>query len=179
MPREQADWYAKQSLSDDDGGDNRIHARQCCAYYSTVNVNKANYPYSSSFEQEQTWTLTRTMSNHNKRYQSSIENIHLTIPSVFMIITPFSSNANHHNYENEKIKIDRAVSLLPPLPPSRQHSLLSHRLNRTNMDSKVHQQEISRSSNSSLKTNSIMKKSRPIANTMRIMHVNGEFVVRI
>jgi len=172
MPREQVEWYVKQSLHDDD----RLHERHCCTYYSIVNVNKTNYPYSSSFEQEQRWTLTRTMSNHNKRYQSSIENIHLTIPPVLTLTPPFSSKTNHTNYENDKIKIDRSVSLLPS---SRQHGLLSHHLNHINIDSKVHQQQTLTTSNSTSKTNSIENKSRPIKNSMRIMDVNGEFIVRI
>jgi hypothetical protein len=175
MPREQVDWYVKQSLHDDD----RLHARQRCTYYSVVNVNKTNYPYSSSFEQEQTWTLIRTMSNHNKRYQSSIENIHLTLPPILTIIKPFSSKTNQIDYENDRIKKDRSVSLLPPLPPSRQNAFLSQRLNRVNMNSKIHQQKILTTSKSSSKINSIVEKSRPITNAMRIMQVNGEFIVRI
>jgi hypothetical protein len=175
MPREQVQWFVKQSLHDDD----RSHARQCCTYYSIVNVNKSNYPYSSSFEQEQSWTLSRSMSNHHKRYQSSIENIHLTIPSILTVTPTFSSKTNSNDYENEKIKLDRPNALLPPLPPSRQHALPSHRLNRTNIDSKVHQHQTSTSNNSNSKTNSGVKKTRKATNPMRIMHINGEFFVRI
>jgi hypothetical protein len=175
MPREQIEWYVKRSLHDND----RLHARQRSTYYSIVNVNKTNYPYSSSFEQEQTWTLIRTMSNYNKRYQSSIENIHLTIPPILTIVKPLSSKIKQIDYENDKIKMDRSISFLPPLPPTRQHALLSHRLNRVNMDSKVHQQQTLTTSNSSSKTNSIIEKSGPITNSMRIMQVNGEFIVRI
>jgi len=173
MPREQVEWYMEQSLHDDD----RIHARQCCTYYSIVNANQTNYPYSSSFEQQQTWTITRTMSNNNhKRYQSSIENIHLTIPCVLNVTTPYSLNTNH---EIDKIKIDRSISLLPPLPPTRHHVLSSHRLNSTNTDSKIYQQQTLTSNNSSSKTKSIIKKSQSVTNPMRFMHVNGEYIVRI
>ncbi|CAF2697101.1 unnamed protein product [Rotaria sp. Silwood2] len=177
MPREQVEWCAKQSLHD--GDDNKIHKRQHCTYCSIVNINKTNYPYSSSFEQEQTWTLARSTSSHHKRYQSSIENIHLTIPSSSNIYKSYPSNTNHNDNDNEKIKLDRSISLLPPLPPSRQHALSTHRLNRTNTDLKINQQQILTSSNSNSKVKSTIKKSQPIGNLMRIMHVNGEFIVRI
>lgn len=159
MPREQVEWYTKQSLHDND----RRHSRQRCTYYSIINVDKTNYPYSSSFVQEQTWTLIRTMSNNNKRYQSSIENIHLTVPPILSVIKPISS----------KRKIDRSITFLPPLPPP------SHRLNRVNMNSKVYQQQTLSTSYPNSKTNSVVEESRPIKNPMRIMQVNGQFVVRI
>jgi hypothetical protein len=170
MPREQVEWYVKKSLGDDD----KLHARQCCTYYSTVNVNKTNYPYSSSFEQEQTWTLTKTMAHDNKRYQSSIENIHLSIPSILTIVTPFASKTNQIDYKNDKIKLDRSISLLPPFLPSGHCSLLSHHSNRV-----VPQQHTSITNNSSFKKNSLIIKSQSIDNPMRIMHVNGEYIVRI
>jgi hypothetical protein len=47
------------------------------------------------------------------------------------------------------------------------------------MNSKIHQQKILTTSKSSSKINSIVEKSRPITNAMRIMQVNGEFIVRI
>jgi hypothetical protein len=158
MPREQVDWYMKQSLHDRD----KIHARQCSTYYSNVNVNKSNCPYLSSFEQEQSWA----MSNHHKRYQSSIENIYLTIPYVVTAITPFSN-------ENNKMKTDRSISLLPPLPPTRQHASSSHRFN---LDSNTHQQEKQKILSNNTK-NSMIKKSG--TDSMRIFHMNGEIVVRI
>ncbi|CAF0802234.1 unnamed protein product [Rotaria sp. Silwood1] len=176
MPREQVEWCTKQSLHDND---NKIHKRQYCTYCSIVNINKIDYPYSSSFEQEQTWTLARTMSSHHKRYQSSIENIHLTIPPVSNISKSYLSNTNHNDYDNEKIKLDRSISLLPPLPPSRQHAVSIHRLNRTNTDLKFNQQQTLTNNNSSSKVKSTIKKTQPTGNLMRIMHVNGEFIVRI
>jgi hypothetical protein len=177
MPREQVEWYAKQSLHDDD---DRDHARQYCTYYSVVNVDKTNYPYSSSFEQEQTWTLTRTMSHQNKRYQTSIENIRLTVPPIITVVTPMTSKSNQIDYnKNDRIKLDRSVSLLPPLPPSRQYTSLSHRLNRVDKDSEFYQQQTLGNNNSSLKTNPFKTKSQMMTNPMRIMHINGEFVVRI
>ena len=173
MPREQVEWFVKQSLHDDDN--NKIHARQSCTYYSIVNVNQTNYPYSSSFEQEQSWTLSRTMSNHNKRYQTSIENIHLSVPSVLTVIPSCTSNTNSNHYENEKIKLEQPITILPPLPPTRQHALPSHRLNRTNMQ----QQQTSTNNNSNSKTNLTGNKSRKITNPMRIIQINGEYLVRI
>lgn len=172
MPREQVEWFAKQSSHDDD----KIHSQQYCTYCSIVNINKANSPYRSSFEQQQTWTLTRTMSNNNKRYQTSIENIHLAMPST--IIKPYSTNTIYNENDNEKVKlVDRSISLLPPLPPPRQHGLSTHRSSRTNnIDVKVHQ---SQNSNFNTKTKSPLRKPQPITNLMRIMHVNGEFIVRI
>ena len=171
MTREQVEWHTKQY--------DKAHRRQRCTYYSVVNINKVNYPYSSSFERKQTWTLTSTMSNQQKRYQSSIENIHLTIPSVLTIVAPYSSNTDSSDYENEKIKLDRSVSLLPPVPPSRQHGLISHRLNRFYIDSKDYQQQTMTNNHFNTKPKSIIKKSQTMRNPMRIMHVNGEYVVRI
>ncbi|CAF1301038.1 unnamed protein product [Rotaria magnacalcarata] len=167
MPREQVEWFAKQSLHDDN---KKTYTRQYCTYCSVVNINKSNNPYGSSFEQEQTWTLGRSISKNNKRYQTSIENIHLTMPSVSTIVKPYSSNSN---YDDGKLTlVDRSISLLPPLPPPRQHGLSMHRSNRTNLDAKVNQQQNS-------KAKSTVRKSQPITNLMRIMHVNGEFIVRI
>ncbi|CAF1181694.1 unnamed protein product [Rotaria sordida] len=175
MPREQVEWFTKQqSLHDND----KIHTHQYCTYCSIININKTNNPYSSSYEQEQIWTLARTKSNHHKRYQSSIENIHLTIPSITNMIKSYSSNTNYNDYDNEKIKLDRSISLLPPLPPSRQ--LSTNHFNRMNTDFKItQQQQILTSNYSNSKGKSIIKKSQPIENLMHIMHINGEFIVRI
>ena len=176
MPREQVEWYAKQASHGDDDGGVRDHARQYCTYYSVVNVDKTNYPYSSSFEQEQTWTLTRTMSHQNKRYQTSIENIRLTAPPIVAIVTPLTSKLNQIDYnKNDRIKIDRSVSLLPPLPPSKQYTALSHRSNRYDKDSELHRQQTLNNHNS----NPLKTQSQMMMNPMRIMHINGEFVVRI
>ncbi|CAF4350988.1 unnamed protein product, partial [Rotaria socialis] len=102
MPREQVEWFTKESVHDSD----KIQARQRCTYYSIVNVNKKNYPYLSSYEQEQTWTLTRTISNNHKRYQSSIENIHLTMPTS-------SLKTKRRDYENISVIKNRSNSLVP------------------------------------------------------------------
>lgn len=50
-------------------------AHQSCTYSSIVNIDQL---YSK--QQERTWTLARTMSQPNKRYQTAIENIRLTMP---------------------------------------------------------------------------------------------------
>jgi hypothetical protein len=179
MPREQVEWFMKESVHDND----KIHAQQCCTYYSIVNVNKTNYPFLSSYEQEQTWTLTRTISNNHKRYQSSIENIHLTIPIS-------SLKTKHVDYENIKVKKNRFNSLLPPIPPSQKYtSSTSFHSSSTNMNSTIHQEQQQEkkivpikpltNNNYNLKNVSNIKKSRPLTKPMRVIHANGEFVVRI
>jgi hypothetical protein len=165
MPREQVQWFKKESIHDSD----KIHARQCCTYSSIVNFNKTNHPYLSSYEQEQTWTLTRTMSNSHKRYQSSIENIHLTMP--ISLLKP-----KHMDYENIKIEKDRSNSLLPP-SQNYSSSLRS--------PSNVHQEQKSLpikripNFNSISKNKSNIEKSPPLNKLMRIMHDNGKLIVRI
>ncbi|UJR15377.1 hypothetical protein I4U23_002325 [Adineta vaga] len=176
MPREQVEWYVEQSLQN---GDEQLHGQQHCTYYSIVNEDKSKYPYSSSFEQKQTWTLTRTMSHHSKRYQTSIENIHLTVPCVLNAPKPFASSStttttttDHQDYDIEKTKVERSLSLLPPLPPTRQHALPTYRVNRSSIESKLNEK-------SHTKKNSIVEKPQSITNPMRIMRINGEFTVRI
>lgn len=178
MPREQVEWFMNESIHDSD----RIHAQQSCSYYSVVNVNKSNYPFLSSYEQEQTWTLTRTISNNHKRYQSSIENIHLTIPNSLF-------KTKHVDYENVKIKKNRSNSLLPPVPPSHKYTSSTSIYSLTsNMNSTTVQEEQKPvpipvktiiNNNSNLKNDSHIKKSRPLTKPMRVIHANGEFVVRI
>ncbi|CAF1407157.1 unnamed protein product [Rotaria sp. Silwood1] len=164
MPREHVEWFMKQSVHDSD----KIHAQQSCTYYSIVNVNKTNNPYLSSYEQEQTWTLTRTISNNHKRYQSSIENIHLTMPIS-------SLKTKHPDYENINIRKDRSTSLLPSnrYPSS---SSSSRHSSATTMNSMMHQeQQILPITNS----NSILKHSLSLSKPMRTFPTNGNFVVRI
>ena len=155
MPREQVEWY----VNDDN---NKPNTRQICSYHSMINNEKANYPYLSSYEYEQTWTLAQTMSNQHKRYQSSIENIHLTTPPILRIL----------KIENDKTN----VNLLPPLPPtptvSKPFHSLSTRSNNNYSKSFYHQQPL-------LGTSSIGRKAQLNINSMRIMRINREFVVRI
>ena len=172
MPREQAQWFMKESIHD--------NAKQSCTYYSIVNVNKNNYPYLSSYEQEQTWTLTRSMSNNHKRYQSSIENIHLTLPK---------SSTKHVDYENVKIKKERSHSVLPlglsaqrytsstSLYPSSSKKMnsIDHQDKQKTLPIKAIRNEKSNKKNEP----SVVKKSRPFSKPMRVIHSNGEFVVRI
>ncbi|CAF1163480.1 unnamed protein product [Rotaria sordida] len=169
MPSEQVEWFMKQSVHDSD----KIHAQQSCTYYSIVNVNKTNNPYLSSYEQEQTWTLTRTISNNHKRYQSSIENIHLTMPIS-------SLKTKHPNYENINIRKNRSISLLP----SQKYTSLSsvHSSSSANRNSMVHQeQKILPITNSTLnsKVNSNLKNSLSLTKSMRTIPASGDFVVRI
>ena len=109
MPREQVQWFVKQSLRDND----RTAARQSCLYSSVINVNKTHDLYGRSFEREQTWTMTRTMAKSSKIYQSSIENIHLNVPSSIK-----STGNKRSLYTSEggaRIRIDRLTPLLPSL----------------------------------------------------------------
>ena len=132
-----------------------------CTYYSIVNVNKTNYPFLSSYEQEQTWTLTRTMSNNPKRYQSSIENIHLTM----------ANSSLKTKSTDIKVEKNRSIALLP----TKQDSTSSE------TSSTVQQEQIT----IPIKTipnnrlNSKIKKSRPLTKPMRVIHSDGEFIVRI
>jgi len=173
MPHEQVQWFRKDSVHDSDD----IHARQSCTYYSIINVNKANYPFLSSYEQAQTWTLTRTISNNPKRYQSSIENIHLTAP-----ITPLLKS-KHVDYENVKIKKNRSNSVLPSSSSiekykstaALQQSSSIDRNNGINIPIKT----ITTTNSFKQKKDSNLKRARSTIKPMRVIHSNGEFVVRI
>jgi hypothetical protein len=180
MPREQVQWFTKESVHDT----SKIQAQQSCTYYSIINVNKSNYPFLSSYEQEQTWTLARTISNNHKRYQSSIENIHLSVP------ISSSSKTKHVNYENIKIKKGRSNSVLPfGLSPQKYISSTSlypflKKMNSTDQQQEQQQQKnlpikIITNDKSNLKNDLSIKKSRPLSKPMRVIHSNGEFVVRI
>ena len=123
MPREEVEWYVEQCRDD---------AHQSCTYYSIVNIDQLHSPCS---KQERTWTLTRTMSQQNKRYQTAIENIRLTTPMIEL--------------KNEKIKLDRSISL--------------------------------QTSSKEKEFGSTPQQAPGLLfnNSMRFMHVNGEFIVRI
>jgi hypothetical protein len=173
MPREQVEWFKKESIHDSD----KIHAQQSCTYYSIVNVNKTNHPFLSSYEQEQTWTLTRTISNNHKRYQSSIENIHLTIPVSL-------SKTKQVDYENLKIKKNRSNLLLPPTPKYTASTSI-HPFS-TNMNSTVNREQKNlpikavTNDNVNLKNDSNIKKIEPLTKQpVWVIHANGEFIVRI
>lgn len=74
MAQEQIQWYIEQCQDD---------AHQSCTYHSFVNIDQlscSSSSHSNTSKDEQTWTLTRTMSHPNKRYQTAIENIRLAIP---------------------------------------------------------------------------------------------------
>jgi hypothetical protein len=170
MPREQVQWFKKELVHDSDD----IHARQCCTYQSIVNVNKTNYPYLSSYEQEQTWTLTRTMSNNHKRYQSSIENIHLTMPLSFL-------KTKSINYENINIEKDRSSSILPPSQNylSTNRSSSDKRISIIPQEEKILPITAKPNFNSISKNKPNIEKSPPLNKLMRIMHTDGKFIVRI
>ena len=170
MPREQVEWYAERSLQN---GDEQLHGRQHCTYYSIVNVNKSNYPYSSSFEHEQTWTLTRTMSHYSKRYQSSIENIHLTVPCTTSVPkATTNTKMNRHNYDFDNIQVEQSLALLPPCLSTRQHGLPPPYQDRSFAEPKIQNK-------ANMKTNSIIENPPSTTNLMRIMRINGDFIVRI
>lgn len=170
MPREQIKWSVKQSVHDA----NRLRAQQSCTYSSIVNVDRSTHPYIRSFEREQTWTLTQSMAKQNKRYQSSIENIHLTMPSMNKpSASRRSANCNQDQYDFKKIKLDRSMSLLPPLPPTKPfvpfHSDIEP-------NAEVYSKTLS---NKTLKNTAIKSMTTASTNPMRIIYLNGEFVVRI
>lgn len=178
MPREQVQWFAKESVHNSD----QVHAKQSCTYYSIVNVNKSKYPFLSSYEKEQTWTLTRTISNNHKRYQSSIENIHLTVPTPAL-------KSKRVDYENIQIKSNPANALPAPSPALEKYtSSTSLQPAPLKSNSNVHHGKRERKTvpiktviyeNSKQKSSLPGKTSRPFSKPMRVIHSNGEFVVRI
>jgi len=164
MPRERVQWFKKESIHDSDN----IHARQSCTYHSIVNVNKNNYPYLSSFEQKQTWTVTRTMSNNLKKYQSSIDNIHLTMPVSFL-------KPKQRNYEN--ISIEKNSFL--PLTHNSLTSLNNNKSIIQPVQKIVPRETIPNFNNLVSNKNFNMEKSPTLNKLMRIIHMDGKFVVRI
>lgn len=166
MPREQASWFTKQSVHDSD----KVQARQSCSYYSIINVNKKNYPYLSSYEKEQTWTLTRTVSNNHKRYQSSIENIHLTMPMSTLKI-------KRNDYENVNVRRDRSISRLT----SEKHASSLRHSYSASMSTIAKQEQM----NSPIKimngsrSNSNMRSILSLSKPMRPVGCSSDFTVRI
>ena len=177
MPREQVQWSMKESIDDNK---NNIHAQQSCTYYSIVNVNKNNYPFMSSYEKEQTWTLTRTISNNHQRYQSSIENIHLTVPTT----NGRSSKAKRVSYENIPIKRSLTNSIFPAQKFVSSTSLqpipIHIQSNNNPVGQKICPVKTAVYENSKVKSEDrAEKQTRPFSKPMRVIHSNGEFVVRI
>ncbi|CAF1161525.1 unnamed protein product [Adineta ricciae] len=164
MPLEHAEWYSKQSAHAND----KLQARQCCTYYSVVNMNQNNHPFVNSYEQQQTWTLSRTMATHNKRYQSSIENIFLTTPKL-------SLKAKTLECEKIRPEKDRLVPFLASSRPSFYNTIKSYH----------HQNENSipvksiLNNNSKLRNNASLRSSPISIRPMRVIHMNGELIVRI
>ena len=172
MPHEQVEWFMKQSVHEND----KIRAQQCCTYYSFVNVNKKKYPYLNSYEREQTWTLTRTISKTHKRYQSSIDSIHLSMPTS-------SIGPKHIDYENVNLRNGRSTSTLPSKKYA--SSLSPLHSSSTNMNSAIHRGEKSLpvkviiDNNSNSKSNSTIKTSRLVAKLTDTIHDSDEFAIRI
>lgn len=184
MPREQFGWSRKQSKYDDE----KIHARQCCTYSSILNVNKGSDPFSTSYEHAQTWTLQQTMSNKHKRYQSVIENIHLTMPTNSSGRTKDLLNTRHRS-DREDIKLARDRSLTLISPQKRTGSSL--RPSQTMRDTNARQakqpssktltiRQITDADGETIMTspNSNSSSSSSIR-PMRIIHNNGELIIRI
>ncbi|CAF0826472.1 unnamed protein product [Adineta steineri] len=167
MPLEQVEWFMKQSKHDN----GKVQARQCCTYYSVLNVNKPNYPFLSSYEQEQTWTLTRTISNSHKRYQSSIDNIYLTTPNL-------SLKTKYIDYDKMKIENDRSLSLYTSL----RHRTPSSSRRSINIKTDSHTHPEQKSSPIKIRNNnhnSNLNKPQLLPRLMRVIHANGELLVRI
>jgi hypothetical protein len=186
MPREQAEWSRKQSKYEEE----KIHAHQCCTYSSILNVNKGNDPFSTSYEHAQTWTLQQTMSNKHKRYQSVIENIHLTIPTSSgrtKLGTKDPLNTRHRiDREDIKLARDRSLSLISP----QKRTVSSLRPSQTLRDSNAHQakqpssktltiRHITDADGETIMTSPSSNSSSSSVRPMRIIHNNGEFIIRI
>jgi hypothetical protein len=186
MPREQAEWPTKRRPTKHD---KQLHAHQSCSYSSIINVDKSNYPFSSSYEHAQTWTLTRTISNTHKRYQSAIENIHLTRPSSSNTLRPATVNAKKLGAkefatmrkcladEHMKLIRNRSVSLFPTasrkIMDSTLPAILANQVKQSSYTPSPIVNETTAIKNSNIKPSSSSVKP------MRIIHVNGEFIVRI
>ena len=183
MPSEQSRSSKKQqSLENGE----TLHAQQSCTYSSIVNVDKSNYPFSSSYEHEQTWILTRTMSNHHKRYQSSIDNIHLTmprssshaIPSVFDVVKSLANERPTHARDSLKMVKDRSIPFSLSTSASQRYASASPRRKRSIVPMNLHAQEM-KSLPVQIETDSDCQSTAMLVNAMRVMHANGEFSVRI
>ena len=169
----------KESI-DNNGG---LHAQQSCTYSSIINVNKSNYPFSSSYEHEQTWTLTRTLSKNHKRYQSVIENIHLNRSSStdqtqhYTKVPLCIAKSNHCRSSNSSQ--DRVIPSTPIVLTSKKRISSSAR----SMINPNFQRNKQRHS-STLLLNSKSEAadlniSSPMIKPMELMHNKGEFIIRI
>lgn len=173
MPLEHAQWFAKQSAPDH----NTVRARQCCTYYSVVNVDKTDSPSRSAYEQQQTWTLSRSMANNRKRYQTSIENIFLAPPTL-------SLRPKSLDYELVKVERDQPAPYAVP-PATERTTNVSRPLLYTSVKS-INQQDDRPlplksilSKNSTLKNSVTVNEPRHSIRSMRVIHINGELLVRI
>jgi hypothetical protein len=188
MSREQVEWSMERKLAD---GEN-IRAQQSCTYSSILNVNKSNHPYSSSYEHEQTWILTRTLSTKSQRYQSTMENTCSTKPmsssnknstsinDIRILTNDYSTARIHHNHEPIQLSRDRSISLLPS---GKRFSSL------TTTESNLHEINTQKSNARAIKsmtehgnhaaTLSNTRISPSINKSMRLIQENGEFIVRI
>lgn len=189
MPSEQARSSKKQqqqSLENDE----TLNARQSCTYSSIVSVDRTNYPFFSSYEHEQTWILTRTMSNHRKRYQSSIDNIHLTmprlsshsIPSVFDVVKSLGSERATHgrNSPRDHLKLveGRSIPFSLSTSASQRYTSASSRRKHSIVPMNLHAQEMT-SLPVQIETDGDSYSTATLDKPMRVMHANGEFSVRI
>lgn len=170
MEQEQVDWTMKQSIDQNSS----TNARQTCTYSSSLNINKTNYPFSSSYEHQQTWTLTRTLSNHNKRYQSVIENIHLVQPNHADQI----KYLNNESMTKSRSIVHRPVSILPVVMTSKKRISSS---TRSNMKPNVIQRCSPTSTTKLIDFNdvSMFRIPAPMTKPMRLMHNDGELIIRI
>lgn len=167
MPREHVEWSTQKSIDDEK---QNIRAEQSCTYSSILNINKSKDLFASSYEHAQTWTLTRTLSNHHKRYQSAIENIHLSNPNEKVSST----------LKRIPLSRDRSVSIFPSLVSTQKQVSSPHRTMFVSNGRKGVAIE------SKTLPSKIVREKTPqwnIAPTlikpMRIIRMNGEFSVRI
>lgn len=172
MPLEHVEWYSKQAAHENEN----LKARQSCTYYSIVNVNKSTYPYLSSYEQQQTWTLARSMANNNKRYQSSIENIFLSTPRLTLKTKSF-------DYDQMKPEKDRSISFLSKsancTPKSSRPTVTNTIKTFQYKNEKTLPIKSILTNNIKIKNDFTLKESQLSIRPMRVIHINGELVVRI
>ena len=157
MPREHVEWSKTQSIDDDK---QKIHAEQSCTYSSILNINKSKEIFASTYEHAQTWTLTRSLSNHHKRYQSAIENIHLSVPNEKISVSPQRLPSSR----------DRSVAISPS--PHRT-MLVSNGQKGIAIESNTLPMKIVREKTPQ------WNMAPTLIKPMRIIRTNGEFIVRI
>ena len=134
----------------------QIRAERFWTYSSQLKIDNHKYLSGTYFEQKQTWIASQSVSNHRKRYQSSIENIHLTIPSIST--TRRSTITNADFYTQKKTKMDRSISQAP-----------------TTKLSSIYAQPKKISNH----IKSSAKHPKFLSNSMRIFYSNGDFMIRI